>query len=169
MDESRLVNCTGKRDCPCTVMNPAVTESSTYELETLHKVNMDLAGELKKSEAALNDEKLKIDKLSAKLSKLRKYSKCEQKIERKGCCTDNLTKEIEAKSAVIAENKLESAQQGKECYRRKLNRCLKGSSVSQTAYDEIQCQLVAFKEECQLKIDSIENEVVELHSEVQTL
>ena len=48
MDESGLVNCTGKRDCPCTVMNPVVTESSTYELETLHKVNMDLAGELKK-------------------------------------------------------------------------------------------------------------------------
>ena len=40
MDESGLVNCTEeKRDCPCTVMNPVVTESSTYELETLHKVN----------------------------------------------------------------------------------------------------------------------------------
>ena len=84
---------------------------------------------------------------------------------------DNLAKEIEAKSAAIAtlENKLESAQQGKECYRSKLNRCLKGSSVSQTAYDEIQCQLVAFKEECQLKTDSLESEVVELRSEVQTL
>ena len=73
MDESGLVNCTEeKRDCPCTVMNPVVTKSSTYELhvETLHKVNMDLAGELKKSEAALNDEKLKTDELSAKLSKL---------------------------------------------------------------------------------------------------
>ena len=84
---------------------------------------------------------------------------------------DNLTKEIEAKSAAIAtlENKLESAQQGKECYRSKLNRCLKGSSASQTAYDEIQCQLVAFKEECQLKTDGLESEVVELRSEVETL
>ena len=71
MDESGLVNCAEeKRDCPCAVMNPVVTESSTYELETLHKVNMNLAGELKKSEAALNDEKLKTDELSAKLSKL---------------------------------------------------------------------------------------------------
>ena len=45
---------------------------------------------------------------------------------------DNLTKEIEAKSAAIVtlENKLESAQQGKECYRNTLNRCLKGSSAS---------------------------------------
>ena len=135
-----------------------MTESSTYELETLHKVNMDLTGELKKSEAALNDEKLKTDELSAKLSKVnirnvnKKLKRRDNKIKESQCCMDNLTKEIEAKSAATAtlENKLESAQQGKECYRSTLNRCLKGSSTSQTAYDEIQCQLVAFKEECQL-------------------
>ena len=47
----------------------------------------------------------------------------------------HLTKEIEAKSAAIAtlENKFESAQQGKECYRSKLNQCFMGSSASQTA------------------------------------
>ena len=176
MDESGLVSCTEeKRDCPCTVMNPVVIESSPYKLETLTKVNMDLAGELAKSEAALNDEKLKTDELSAKLSKLsirnvnKKLKRRDNKIKESQCCMDNLTKEIEAKSAAIAtlENKLESAQQGKECYRSKLNRCLKGSSASQTAYDEIQCQLVAFKEECQLKTDG--SEVVELRSEVQTL
>ena len=84
---------------------------------------------------------------------------------------DNLTVEIEVQSAAIAklENKLESAQQGKECYRSKLNRCLKASSASQTAYDEIQCQFAALKEECQLKIDGLENEVAELRSEMQTL
>ena len=60
---------------------------------------------------------------------------------------DNLTKEIEDKSVTIAklENKLESAQQGKECYRSKVNRCVKAPSVSQAAYDEIQCQLVGLK------------------------
>ena len=178
MDESGLVNCAEeKRDCPCTVMNPVVTESSTCELETLYKVNMDLAGELKKSEAALNDEKLKTDELSAKLSKLsirnvnKNLKRRDNKIKESQCCMDNLTKEIEAKSAAIAtlENKFESAQQGKECYRSKLNRCLKGSSAAQTVYDEIQCQLVAFKEECQLKINGLESEVVELRSEMQTL
>ena len=84
----------------------------------------------------------------------------DNKIKESQCCMDNLTKEIEAKSAAIAtlENKLESAQQGKECYRSKLNRCLKGFSASQTAYDEIQ-----------LKINGLESEVVELRSEMQTL
>ena len=92
MDESGLVNCTEeKRDCPCTVMNPVMTESSTYELETLHKVNMDLASELKKSEAALNDEKLKTDELSAKLSKLsiqnvnKKLKRRDNKIKESQC------------------------------------------------------------------------------------
>ena len=38
-------------------------------------------------------------------------------------CIDNLTKEVEVKSAMIGklENKLESARLGKECYRGKLN------------------------------------------------
>ena len=101
----------------------------------------------------------------------KKLKRRDNKIKESQCCMDNLTKEIEAKSAATAtlENKLESAQQGKECYRSTLNRCLKGSSTSQTAYDEIQCQLVAFKEECQLKINGLESEVVELHSEMQTL
>ena len=31
----------------CAVINPTVTKSNTSELETLHKVNKDLAGELK--------------------------------------------------------------------------------------------------------------------------
>ena len=52
-----------KRDCSCAVINPTVTKSSTSELETLHKVNKDLAGELKESEAALMDQKLKTDEL----------------------------------------------------------------------------------------------------------
>ena len=60
----------------------------------------------------------------------------------------------------------ELAQQGKECYR---SRCFKESSTSQTAYDELQCQLVALKEECQVKIDRLENEVIELRGEMQTL
>ena len=115
--------------------------------------------------------------LSAKLSKLnirnvnKKLKRRDNKIKENQCCMENLTKEIKSKSMAIAklENKLESAQQGKECYRSKLNRCLKGSSTSQTTYDEIQCQLVALKEECQLKIDHLENEVVELRSEMETL
>lgn len=180
MDESALVTCTEeKRGYSCKVMNPIpiVTEPSSYELKTLQKVNIDLAGELKESEAALNDEKMKTDELSAKLSKLsirnvnKKLKRRDNKIKESQCCMENLTKEIESKSVTIAklENKLESAQQGKECYRSKLNRCLKASSTSQTAYDEIQCQLVALKEECQLKIDCLENQVVELRSEMQTL
>ena len=44
MDESGLVNSTEeKRDSSCTVMNLAVADSSTFELETLHRVNVDLA------------------------------------------------------------------------------------------------------------------------------
>ena len=73
MDESGLVNFTEeKRDSSCTVMNLAlvVADSSTFELETLHRVNVDIAGELKRSEDALNDQKLKMVKLCAKLSKL---------------------------------------------------------------------------------------------------
>ena len=59
-----------KRDSSCTVMNLAVADSSTFELETLHRVNVDLAGEVKRLEDALNDQKLKMDELCAKLSKL---------------------------------------------------------------------------------------------------
>ena len=71
MDESGLVNSTEeKRDSSCTVMNLAVADSSPFELETLHRVNVGLAGELKRSEDALNDQKLKMDELCAKLSKL---------------------------------------------------------------------------------------------------
>ena len=66
---------------------------------------MDLAGELAKSEAALSDEKLKTDELSAKLSKLsiRNMNKIlkrrDNKIKESQCCMDNLIKEIETKSA----------------------------------------------------------------------
>ena len=71
LDESGLVNSTEeKRDSSCTVMNLAVADLSNFELETLHRVNVDLAGELKKSDVALNDQKLKMDELCAKLSKL---------------------------------------------------------------------------------------------------
>ena len=38
-------------------------------VETLQKVNVDLAGQLHESEAALNDQRLKTDELSAKISK----------------------------------------------------------------------------------------------------
>ena len=180
MNESALITCTEeKRGCSCTAMNPIpiVTEPCTYELKTLQKVNVDLAGELKESETALNDKKMKTDELSAKLSKLsirnvnKKLKRRDNKIKESQCCMENLTKEIKSKSVAIAklEDRLELAQQGKECYRGKLNRCFKESSTSQTAYDELQCQLVALKEECQMKIDRLENEVVELRSEMQTL
>ena len=50
-----------------------------------------------------------MDELCAKLSKLWKYLKCEQKLKRRDnkikenqCCMDNLTKEIEDKSATVA-------------------------------------------------------------------
>ena len=44
-------------------------------------------------------------------------------------------KEIEDKCATIAqlENRLVSAQQGKECYRSKVNQYVKAASVSETA------------------------------------
>ena len=101
-----------------------------YEKETLKKVNLDLAGELQESEAALSDQKLKTDELAAKLSKLsirnvnKKLKRRDDKITESQHCIDNLTKEVEVKSAMIGklENKLESAQSGKECYRSKLNR-----------------------------------------------
>ena len=46
-----------------------------------------------------------------------------------------LKKEIEDKSATIAqlENRLVSAQQGKECYCSKVNQYVKAASVSETA------------------------------------
>ena len=79
-------------------------------------------------------------------------------------------KKIEDKCATIAqlENRLVSAQQGKECYRSKVNQYVKAGSVSETAYDEIQYQLVGLKEEYQFKIDGLENEVAKLHREIQT-
>ena len=55
MDESGLVNSTEKWDSSCTLLNLAVAGSSTFELETLHRMNVDLAGELKRSEDALSD------------------------------------------------------------------------------------------------------------------
>ena len=65
MDESGLVNSTeDRRDSSCTVMNLEVAYLSTFELETLYRLNVDLAGELKRSEDALNDQKLKTDELA---------------------------------------------------------------------------------------------------------
>ena len=51
-------------------MNQVMTSSCNYDLKILKKVNVDLAGELHKSEAALKDQKLKTDKLTAKLNQL---------------------------------------------------------------------------------------------------
>ena len=57
MDESGLVNSTeDRRDSSCTVINLAVADLSTFEPKTLYRVNMDLAGELKRSEDTLNDQ-----------------------------------------------------------------------------------------------------------------
>ena len=176
MDESGLVNSTeDRRDSSCTVMNLAVADLSTFELETLYRVNVDLAGELKRSEDALNDQKLKMDELCAKLSKLgirnvsKKLKRRDNKIK-KSMLHGQLKKESEDKSATIAqlENRLVSAQQGKECYRSKVNQYVKVASVSETAYDEIQYQLVGLKEEYQFKLDGLENEVAEFHREIQT-
>ena len=92
MDESGLVNSTkDKRDSSCTVMNLAVADLSTLELETLYRVNVDLAGELKRSEDALNDQKLKTDELCAKFSKL-SIQNVNKKLERR----DNKIKKINA-------------------------------------------------------------------------
>ena len=80
-----------------------------------------------------------------------------------------LKKEIEDKSATIAqlENRLASAQQGKECYCSKVNQYVKAASISETVYDEIQYQLVGLKEEYQFKNVGLENEVAKLHREIQ--
>ena len=92
MDESGLVNSTeDNRDSSCTVMNLAVADLSTFELETLYRVNVDLAGELKRSEDALNDQKLKTDELCAKLSKL-SIRNVNKKLKRR----DNKIKKINA-------------------------------------------------------------------------
>ena len=64
-------------------------------------------------------------------------------------------------------NRLELAQQGKECYCSKLNRCLKGSSLSEAACDEIKCQFAILKDECQLKINGLESVIINSHSEMQ--
>ena len=69
---------------------------------------------------------------------------------------------------VQLENRLVSTQQGKECYCSKVNQYVTAASVSETAYDEIQYQLVGLKKEYQFKIDGLENEVAELHREIQT-
>ena len=178
MDESVLVSCKEqKNDSSSTALDPVKTSSLNCEIEMLKKVNLDLAGELQESEAALNDQKLRTDELTAKLSKLnirnvnKKLKRRDDKISDSQCCIDNLTKEVEVKSATIMklENKLESAQLGKECYRSKLNRCIKGSSTSEIGFDEIKCKLAALEEECQLKINGLESEIVELHSEMQAL
>ena len=92
MDESGLVNSTeDRRDSSCTVMNLAVADLSTFELETLYRVNMDFAGELKRSEDALIDRKLKTDELCAKLSKL-SIRNVNKKLKRR----DNKIKKINA-------------------------------------------------------------------------
>ena len=160
MDESGLVNSTeDRRDSSCTVMNLAVADLSAFELETLYRVNVDLAGKLKRSKDALNDQKLKTDELCAKLSKLsirnmnKKLKRRDNKIK-KSMLHGQLKKEIEDKCATIAqlENRLVSAQQGKECYRSKVNQYVKAGSVSEAAYDEIQYQLVGLKESISLKL-----------------
>ena len=123
MDESMFSCKEQKTDLSSKVTNAIIPYSCSYEVETLKKVNVDLASELQESEAALIDQKLKVDELSSKLSKLnirnanKKLKRRDNKIKDSQCCIDNLTKEVEAKSATIAklENRLELAQQGKEC------------------------------------------------------
>ena len=95
-----------RRDSSCTVMNLAVADLSTFELETLYRVNMDFAGELKRSEDTLIDRKLKTDELCAKLSKLsirnvnKKLKGRDNKIK-KSMLHGQLKNEIEDKSATI--------------------------------------------------------------------
>ena len=69
---------------------------------------MDLAGKLKRSKDALNDQKLKMDELCAKLSKLsirnvnKKLKRRDNKIK-KSMLHGQLKKEIEDKCATIAQ------------------------------------------------------------------
>ena len=66
------------------------------------------------------------------------------------------------------ENKLESARLGKECYRGKLNRCVKESNTVSSDFDY---KLATLEESYQLKIDGLklDSEIVGLRGEMQAL
>ena len=71
MNESNLVGSKEKNnDFSSIVLKPVKSSFLNNEIETLKNVNLDLAGELQESEAALSNQKLKTDELAAKLSKL---------------------------------------------------------------------------------------------------
>ena len=62
---------------------------------------------------------------------------------------------------------MESAQQGSEWYCSKLNRCSKNSIwQTETDFEELQCKQASHKEDCQSKINFLENEMVDLHVEL---
>ena len=176
MDESILVgNKEKNNDFSSIVLESVKSSFLNDEIETLKTVNLDLAGELQESEAALSDQKLKTDELAAKLSKLsvrnvnKRLKRRDEKIMDNKHCIDSLTQEVEGKSAVIRklENKLESARSEKECYRGKLNRCInKESSTVNTDFDH---KLATLEERHQLKIDGLDSEIVGLRGEMQAL
>ena len=122
----------------------------------------------------IRDQRLKTDELAVKLSKLniqninKRLKRRDEKIIDSKHRIDNLTKEVEVKSAMIGnlENKLESARLGKECYRDKLNRCIKESSTVTADFDY---KLATLEERHQLKIDGLDSEIVGLHGKMQAL
>ena len=146
----------------------------SYETEALKKAYKELTGELHETEAALSNEKLKVEELSTKLSKLsirninKKIKRRDDKLKDSQCCIDDLKKQVAAKSAAVIkiEKRLHSAHLGKECYRSKLNRCLKGFSESGVAIEEVTDQLATLEEKYQLKINELEVEIDELRNEL---
>ena len=160
MDESGLVNSKeDRRDSSCTVMNLAVADLSTFELETLYRVNMDLAGKLERSKDALNDQKLKTDELCAKLSKLsirnvnKKLKRRDNKIK-KSMLHGQLKKEIEDKCATIAqlENRFVSAQQGKNVIAARLINMLRQAVYLKLLMMKFSINLLDLKKSISLKL-----------------
>jgi len=129
------------------------------ELETLKKVNVDLARELQESEAALQEEKSNTDNLVAKLSKLnirninKKLRRRDDKLLESQDCIDSLTDQVKVKSKEVAklEKKFKTAQRAKECYRSKANRRFKSSSES--AVGDSKSSLSTLEEKYQQKFD----------------
>ena len=138
----------------------------------MKKAYKELTGELHEAEAALSNEKLKVEELSTKLSKLsirninKKIKRRDDKLKDSRCCIDDLKTQVAAKSAVVIkmEKRLHSAHLGKECYRSKLNRCLEGFSESGVAIEKVTHQLSTLEEKYQLKINELE--IDELRNEL---
>lgn len=145
------------------------------ELETLKKVNVDLARELQESEAALQEEKSNTDNLVAKLSKLnirninKKLRRRDDKLLESQDCIDSLTDQVKVKSKEVAklEKKFETAQRAKECYRSKANRRFKSSSES--AVGDSKSSLSTLEEKYQQKFDCLESEIDRLRSDLEVL